>query len=118
MPYVQRENGSIVGLFAMPQPGYAEEELPEDNAEVTEFLNPPAAYIIPKLLLWTRLTDTEATVVDIAMGSQPAKLRGIWNSATEVRSDSEFFGILNAFLSVTLSPGRAEDLLKPEVLQP
>lgn len=119
MPYVERdENGKIVGVYANLQEGYAEEELADDDTDLVAFLNPPIAYIIPKLLLWTRLTDTEATAVDTAMASQSAKLRGIWNSATEVRSDSEFFGILKAFLSGALSPGRAEDLLEPEVLQP
>ncbi len=34
MPYVSRENGAISGLFANLQPGFAEEFLPDDNAEV------------------------------------------------------------------------------------
>lgn len=41
MPYVQRENGAIVGVYANLQTGYAEEELPEDDAGVVTFLNPP-----------------------------------------------------------------------------
>ena len=46
MPYVQRnENGEISGTFANPQPGFAEEYLPDDDPEVVAFNdaidNPP-----------------------------------------------------------------------------
>ncbi len=40
MPYVQRTNGTVTGLYANPQKGYAEEFLADDNAEVIAFLNP------------------------------------------------------------------------------
>lgn len=37
--FVQRdENGNIKGVYRRKQPGYAEEELPEDDAEVVAFL--------------------------------------------------------------------------------
>lgn len=71
-------------------------------------------YSISKLALWTRLTDEEAETVDAAMADQPARLRGIWNSATEVRSDSEFFATLTAFLSAVLGDERATQVLQPE----
>ena len=39
MPYVQRDDeGNITGCFANPQPGFAEEYLPDDDAEVVDFL--------------------------------------------------------------------------------
>ena len=38
MPYVQRDyDGKVKGLFAQPQPGYAEEFLPDDNKEVRAY---------------------------------------------------------------------------------
>ena len=38
MPYVQRDqSGDIVGVFANPQPSYAEEEISADAAELTAF---------------------------------------------------------------------------------
>lgn len=38
MPYVSRnEQGQINGLYALPQPGYGEESLSEDDAEVVAF---------------------------------------------------------------------------------
>jgi hypothetical protein len=42
MPYVSRDDsGNINGLYANPQPGYAEEFLPDDDPEVVAFINPP-----------------------------------------------------------------------------
>lgn len=40
MPYVQRENETITGLFANLQEGYAEEFLPDDDQGVVAFLKP------------------------------------------------------------------------------
>ncbi|MGR9188841.1 hypothetical protein [Rhizobium leguminosarum] len=113
--FVMRESGKIVGAFAASQE-FAKEELSDDNAELVAFLSPPAStiYIIPKMLLWTRLSDVEANTVDAAMAAQSAKLRGIWNSATEVRSDSEFFGTLQAFLTAAIGAARAAQVLQPE----
>lgn len=117
MPYVERDQaGKVCGIYAQFQEGITEaQSLSENDPEVLAFLNPPPSpYIIPKLLLWTRLSEDEADTVDAAISAQPARLRGIWNSATEVISDSEFFGTLQAFLTVTLGADRAAELLTPE----
>ena len=38
MVYVQRdESNKVKGVFANPQPGYAEEHKPDDDPEVVEF---------------------------------------------------------------------------------
>lgn len=114
MPYVERIDGKVVGLYDLAQEGHAEEFLPEDDVEVVAFNNPPPGpYVLPKMLLWTRLSNDEADTVDAAMAAQPAKLRGIWNSATEIRSDSEFFETLEAFLASALGASRADELLQP-----
>lgn len=40
MAYVQRDDsGKVTGVYANPQPDYAEEELPDDAAEVVAFLS-------------------------------------------------------------------------------
>lgn len=40
--YAQRDAlGRISGTYANPQPGYAEEAVDEESAEVQAFLNPP-----------------------------------------------------------------------------
>jgi hypothetical protein len=41
MPYVERKDGKVTGVYANPQTGYAEELLAEDDAEVVAFFNPP-----------------------------------------------------------------------------
>lgn len=41
MMYVMRnEEGAITGAFVLPQEGFAEESLPEDDHELIEFLTP------------------------------------------------------------------------------
>lgn len=42
MPYIQRRDDKVAGLFGSSQEGYAEEWLEDDDPEVIEFLNPPA----------------------------------------------------------------------------
>lgn len=40
--FVEREDGVIVGVYANLQPGYAEEEMDEQDAEVLAFRAPPS----------------------------------------------------------------------------
>lgn len=39
--FVERSNGSVVGIYAYSCQGIAEEEIAEDDADVVAFLNPP-----------------------------------------------------------------------------
>lgn len=73
----------------------------------------PAPYSLDKMDLWLRLTEIEADQVDTAMAAQPARLRGIWNTAQSVQSDSEFFGTLQAFLTAVIGATRAGQVLAP-----
>jgi hypothetical protein len=41
MPYVERRDGKVTGLYANLQPGYAEEFLEDDHEEIVAFRNPP-----------------------------------------------------------------------------
>lgn len=42
MPFVQRnETSAVVGVYANPQPGYAEEWLEDDDAAVVAYRSPP-----------------------------------------------------------------------------
>lgn len=51
MPYVQRDGSNAVcGVYAVAQPGLAEEYLADDAAEVLAFRNPPAQP--PELAPW------------------------------------------------------------------
>jgi hypothetical protein len=49
MPFVERVNGVVNGVYQNLQPGYAEEFLADDDAEVVAFLNPPPPPIEPYL---------------------------------------------------------------------
>jgi hypothetical protein len=41
MPYVERRDGKVIALYACLQPGYAEEFLEDNHADVVAFHNPP-----------------------------------------------------------------------------
>lgn len=41
MPYVERKDGKIVGIYGSFNLGISEEELADDHPEVMAFLNPP-----------------------------------------------------------------------------
>ncbi|PDS45204.1 hypothetical protein CO662_24900 [Rhizobium anhuiense] len=74
----------------------------------------PTDYSVPKLTVVQRLTDEEAETVYPAMSAMPAKLRFVWDTASEIRSDSEFFGILQTFLTGAIGSDRAAQVLQPE----
>ena len=40
MPYVERRDGQIVGVYAKRQPGYAEEQLPDDHPDIEAYRRP------------------------------------------------------------------------------
>jgi hypothetical protein len=40
MPYVEREDGKVISIYANPQPGRAEEWLEDNDADVSAFINP------------------------------------------------------------------------------
>lgn len=107
---VNGDTGETIERDMTPEEVSEREAIDAQMAE--EEANRP--YAIQKMLLWTRLSDEDAAIVDAAMAAQPARMRGIWNSATEVRSDSEFFGTLQAFLTAVLGPDRTADLLRRE----
>ena len=75
MIFVERNaGGKITGVYAVAQKGYAEEELPDDHADVIAFRNPPqraptkdrAERILDKLVARGVLTAADA--VEIASG--------------------------------------------------
>jgi hypothetical protein len=41
MPYVERNGGKVIALYACLQPGRAEEFLADDHSEIVAYLNPP-----------------------------------------------------------------------------
>lgn len=86
MTYVKRNSdGDVVGMFALPQPGVAEEELAEDHADVKAFKarfapnavkdqidNLERFHLAPRFLREYILQDFEAKAA--AAGKDPAAL--------------------------------------------
>ena len=95
------------------RPATVEEEA-DIQAFQTQASTPPIDYSGQKLTVVQRLTDAEAETVLPAMATMPAKLRLIWDTAAEIRTDSPFFGDLKTFLSNLLPADRADELLARE----
>ncbi|CDZ60313.1 Hypothetical protein NGAL_HAMBI2605_09460 [Neorhizobium galegae bv. orientalis] len=119
------ETPSAEFLAAYPWPeDTIEVPLPPSNGGVPQYENgafswlpvPPTehVYLVSKFTIWLRLSEAEAEAVTAAITAQPARLRGLWGAASNVRSDSEFFGTLKAFVTGVLGEGRANEILAPE----
>ena len=103
MPYVHRSEGAIVGLYANPQAGYAEEYLADDHADVVAFRNPPAP--VPSLtprqirlaLLGAGITEA---MVDAALAGNDAGLIE-WKFATQYNRDHPLISALAGSFGLT-----------------
>lgn len=117
MPYIERQNGLIVGVYANLQPGFAEEWLEDNDPEVIAFLNPPPPpYVLPVSVFWTRMTDEEAEDFDGTMAtSSPLRLRRAFNSATSMTSETELFLFVRSVLVGSVSSTRADEIMAPSL---
>lgn len=70
MPYAERRDGAVVGLYANAQPGYAEEFLSDDDSEVVAFRSPPAAQPSPSLYAVAKLTIAPGDVSGIDVNTR------------------------------------------------
>ena len=87
MPYVERRNGAVAGLYANPQPGYAEEFLADDHPEVVAFTRPPTA---------TEMDDRLLNAALVAEGS-------VFRAMAEVQ-----FGMIKGTIAVTPTLTKAQ----------
>lgn len=87
--FVERDsNGKIKGVYRQLQPGYAEEEIADDAAELAAFLNPPVRRMVPKGVIVERLIAAgkiEAARAALAQISVADQER--WNAKPAVYSD-------------------------------
>lgn len=115
MPYVQRlPDGAIQGLYNLPQPGYAEEWLPEDDPAVTAFRALTAAKtIIFKADIWRLATDAEAATIDAALNAQPVRLRRMWQDSQTLATTDEMYPMVKAAFEQAFGVARAAELLEP-----
>jgi hypothetical protein len=120
--YIQRnESNVIVGVYANPQPGFAEEELPDNHADVVAFLNPPAPK--PKVvtmrqarlaLLARGLLDDVTTVINSLPSPQKEAATIEWEYSAEVHKDKALVQSLAPALGLTLAD--LDDLFEEAIL--
>lgn len=70
-------------------------------------------YEISKVEIIRRMTTEEATSAELLIASADAKFRLMWSSANIIRSDDEWFPILQAALAGAFGEERAAQLLAP-----
>lgn len=70
-------------------------------------------YEISKVEIIRRMTTAEATSAELLIASADAKFRLMWSSANIIRSDDEWFPILQAALAGAFGEERAAQLLAP-----
>lgn len=73
-----------------------------------------AHYSIPKDIIWRRVTDAEAEIMDAALGSQSVRVRRIYDGAQVISTDGELYSILLAAMIQLFGESRAEQLLARE----
>jgi hypothetical protein len=112
MAYVQRDsNGDIVGRFANPQPGFAEEWLPDDADE----LRPPRSQITTELC---QRIDTAADAARRAVAGDP--LRAVEYDrarlAAEAFAAADYQGEVPAMVAAWAINGRTPQQAADDIL--
>lgn len=104
--YVQRRAGAVVGLFAVPQPGIAEEVLDDQHADVQAFRAPPVPRQVDmaqarQALLQAGLLDQVQAAIDAMPGVEGQAARIAWEYRSTVRRDSPLLQALAAQLQLS-----------------
>ncbi|AGC35723.1 hypothetical protein ACP46_gp38 [Rhizobium phage RHEph06] len=114
MPYVQRDSeGNISWMYLNFGEGYAEEFLPDDSPEVLAFVlsRRPSPYTVSLALMWSRMTDTEAELVQQAIDLLPVRAQNIIAATDAPFSDSDAFGWLRTAIEDATSASRADEIM-------
>lgn len=117
MPYVQRDiSNNVMGLYAIAQPGYAEEFLADDNsavvaykAKVATFLNPAVPQAITPLQARKALNAANLrSSIEAYIASQSQSIQDAWQFANMIyRNDAM---ILSAAAALSLSSDQLDQL--------
>jgi hypothetical protein len=104
--YVQRSAGRVVGVFAQPQPGLAEEAIADAHADVQAFLAPPVPRVVEMAqarlaLLQAGLLTQVQTAIDAMPGVDGQAARIAWEYRATVRRDSTLVQALAQQLALT-----------------
>jgi hypothetical protein len=93
--YVSRNQGGVInGVFAVLQPGFAEEFLPDNDPEVVTYLNPPKPVpavisdrqFFQQLAVQGVITQDEA-IAAVSTGTLPASMAAL---VSQLPSDQQF----------------------------
>lgn len=109
--YVQRIDGVIVGIYANPQPGLAEEFIADDHPDLAA-QEPPPTFVTMRqarlALLQAGLLDQVNSMLESIPGIEGQVARIEWEFASEVRRDSPLVSIMA--LSLNLAQGQMDNL--------
>ena len=84
--FVQRDAfGVITGVFSASQPGFAKEELPDDDATIAAFVDPPAPQLVLPQDLMAKFTVDDAAAIQVAVAGN-AQFWLLW-SAMQTQRD-------------------------------
>lgn len=115
--YYRNVAGAFIGGFDVPQPDLIECDPPADARQIWSNGEwgsiPTHIYEISKVEIIRRMTTAEATSAELLIASADAKFRLMWSSANIIRSDDEWFPVLNAALAGAFGEERAAQLLAP-----
>lgn len=76
--FVERDqDGKIKGAYRVAQPGYAEEEVADDAAELVAFLTPTERRKVLKSVVISRLTDAQ---LEAALGAMTTRQKERWRA--------------------------------------
>lgn len=82
MAWVQRDaSKAICGVYAVQQSGYADEYLPDTDAAVVAFLNPPKVQTVLSQDLMAQFTAADATAIQAAVASN-SQFWLLWQAMT------------------------------------
>ncbi|QIG73268.1 hypothetical protein EVC02_047 [Rhizobium phage RHph_N17] len=115
MPYVQRNSeGGISWMYLGFREGYAEEFLPDNDPEVLAFIlsmRPSPAYTVFLHVIWSRMTDAEAELVQQSLDLLPVRAQNVIAASDAPFSDSEAFGLLRTAIEDATSASRADEIM-------
>lgn len=105
MPYVQRDaSGKVCGVYANPQPEYAEEFLADDDSLVAAYLNPPPPPVTQVTPRQARLALLEAGLLGAIETKLRAKNRAVqiaWDYVTVIDRNDALIAAIAKELNLT-----------------
>ena len=115
--YVEKVDGKIVALYAVPQEGVTETKpLSETHPDIVAFLNPPPPpkNKVYKTTIWKRCTDEEYNTIKLAMSQTSARYQAIFDNAAYISQEDALYPLVLSVATASVGEERALELLEPE----